>query len=433
MRSLFAGVVVMGLAGLCAGAESAPQVAVMRPVRRDVTRWLKLPAFVEADAEITLTARISGLLKGFSADVGDRVKPGQVIGHLDAPELEQDVKLAEAQLLAAQGEYQKALAQVERERARSQQLDAQESIYKAQVEQSKAQAASAHNQCERTEKLFSKDAATAQERDLQQFTCQEKDAAVAVAGRRLDSLGAERDIFQRDLSIAEAAASVAKGKVQVAQATLDRSRVLWSYTEIKIPQIGTHEGAEAIITKRYVSNGDLISGGMTSKTGAQLIVTMQVVDPLRIVADVPEGDAIGLEAGSVARVIVPDLKTVAEFKIARTSNSLSPSSRTLRIEIDVPNPKNSIRPGMMVNVELGAETHKGVMAVPAECVLADRHQASVFAVEGNKARKIGVELGLHGVDWIEVLKPSLSESTLLIKDISEGIADGAAVEVKPAE
>lgn len=412
-------------------AADAVSVSVAKPSRRDVTHWLSLPAFVEADAEITLTARISGLLKGFSCDVGDRVKPGQVIGHLDAPELEQDVKLAEAQLQSAQGEYQKAVAQLERERARSQQLDAQEFIFKAEVEKAKADAAGSHNQCERTEKLFAKDAATAQERDAQQFSCQAKDAAVSVAEKKLESLKAERDVYLRDLSIAEASADVAKGRAQVAQATLERARVLWSYTDIKIPQIGTHEGSEAIVTRRFVSNGDLISGGLTSKTGAQQIVTLQVVNPVRVVADVPQGDAAGLEAGSATRVIFSDVKAEPiECRVARTSNSLATTSRTLRIEIDLPNPGNVFRPGMMANVELGTETHKGVLAIPAECVLSDRHQAAVFTVEGHTAKKISVNLGLRGARWIEVLTPAITENTLLIKDLSDGIGDGAAVDVK---
>ncbi len=55
--------------------------------------WIRLPGNTEAEVEVMLFARAPGLLKDFTLDVGDRVKPGQTIAHIDAPDLEQDIKL----------------------------------------------------------------------------------------------------------------------------------------------------------------------------------------------------------------------------------------------------------------------------------------------------------------------------------------------------
>jgi multidrug efflux pump subunit AcrA (membrane-fusion protein) len=241
------------------GAEARP-VTVTKPSRRDINRWIKLPASVEADAEVTLYAKVSGVLKDFNVDVGDRVKPGQLIGKLDAPELEQDVKYQEAQLAASQGEYQKAQAELERVQLRGDEIDAKQKILEAELLKVKADDNRIHKQYDRTAKLFANNAATELEKDFQEDTCAEQDAVVKECQGKIGALKPDRDVWAKELVTGKASVEAARGRVGIAQAALDRARVWLAYTEIRVPQIGTHVGATAVIGKRYVNNGDLIAG-----------------------------------------------------------------------------------------------------------------------------------------------------------------------------
>ena len=432
MRGKF---LILSLFAVCQvlwSAELAQTVSVVKPERRDVTRWLRLPAYVEADAEVTIYAKVSGFLKDLSVDVGDIVKPGQLIGRLDAPELEQDMMLAEAQLKSADADYQKTAAELEHEQSRGKEIDAEELVARAEVAKTNAVLDRVRAVRDRTDKLFAANATTELEHDNEKYLTLESEAGVAASEKKVEQFKADREVWEKQVLVSKATVEAAKGKVAVAKAVLEKAKVWYSFTEIRInPQLGFHPGVSAVVTQRFVANGDLIPGGAGPKGGSQSIVTVQVVDPVRVIADIPESDSIGLGVGTTTRITFPDFAdTPMVQKISRTSNSLSSKSRTMRVEIDIANAQNKIRPGMMAYLELAVETHKAVLAVPNDCVVADRREASVFAVEGGKVKKIGVEVGLRNQDWVEISAAALTEQCILIKDIKEGIVDGSAVQMK---
>jgi multidrug efflux pump subunit AcrA (membrane-fusion protein) len=81
--------------------------------------------------------------------------------------------------------------------------------------------------------------------------------------------------------------------------------------------------------------------------------------------DVPEPDAVSVVEGMPARVCVHALKhQIIEGKVTRSSWSLDPKSRTLRVEIDLPNPQGQLRPAMYAYVTLLPETQPGKPGKP---------------------------------------------------------------------
>jgi RND family efflux transporter MFP subunit len=414
-------------------ADAAPiSVSIIKPEKRDVSRWLRLPGSVEADAEVTLYAKVSGYLKDFNSDVGDVVKPGQLIGRLDAPELEQDVKMAEAQLASAQSELEAANTQLERTKLRKEDIDAKEAVLGAELEKANAEATRIKIECARTEKLFSTNAATEQERDNNQYWCQTQVAAAKAAQNRIEALKPERALWQKDVDVSKAAVESARKKVALAEAALGRARVWFGYTDLTVPQLGVHVGASAVITKRFVSNGDLVPGGTGARSGIQPIVTLQVMDPVRVVADVPESDSVCIQPGSgmlIAFHAHPGEKPVSA-KVTRTSNSLWATTRTMRIEVDLPNQDGRIKPGMMSNLEISLDCHKTVWAVPSSAVVTDKQGAAVFVAEGGKAKRMPLKTGFQDHGWTEVIDPGISEATPIVKD-AQAVSDGAVIEIKP--
>lgn len=411
-------------------AESvAPKVSLVQPQRRDLMKWIKLPATVEADAEVMLYAKVSGFLKDFTVDVGDLVKPGQLIGKLDAPELEQDVLLAEAQHAAAEADLQAAKVQLERVGVREQEINSRQKELEAELLKAKAEADRARREYERTQRLFSGEAATDREREHQEFSAKMLDAAVKVAESRLASLGPERELWKKDVEAAKSALEAARSKSAVARAAVERARVWLAYTEIKVPPIGTHAGSAATITKRFVTNGDLITGGAGARTGLQPMVTLTVTDPVRVITEVPENESVHLTAGTSARIGIRALpgEKALSGRVARTGGTLSSSSRTLRVEIDLPNAGGRAKPGMMAEVELATDVKKAVLAVPATCVLRENQAASVFTIESGKAKKVAIKTGLVDSGWVEILDPTLTENTPLIAEVGPALTDGTPV------
>lgn len=428
--------IVCALAAFLKIAESGEpgpiMVSTAKVERRDVVRWIKLPGNVEADAEITLYAKISGFLKDFKVDVGDSVKPGDVIGRLDAPEYEQDVKLAEAQLAAAQADLQAAIAQLARVELRGSELDAREVILEAEVVKARAEADRSRLQYDRIQKLVAGNAATEQERENQEYTWKAWEGALKVAEGRFRALKPDRDLWKKDVDVSKASEDAAKSKVGIAQATLSRARVWQAYLELKIPQIGSRTDAHAVVTRRFVSNGDLVPGGSGARSGIQPIVTLAVIDPVRVVVEVPESDTVGVDSGNAVQVslhALPKDKPVSG-KVSRTCRALAPSTRTLRAEIDLPNPNGRIKPGMMTSVELAAEIHPATMALPAACLQSDKQGSWVFTIESGKAKKIPVETGFKDHGWIEIKAGPVSENTVVIAESGTAISDGTPVEIK---
>ncbi|HEY6211659.1 MAG TPA: biotin/lipoyl-binding protein, partial [Vicinamibacterales bacterium] len=99
---LFGGV---GLAVCCAAACSRPQahaaneppaVAVARVTRGDLARVLTVAAEFRPNQEIDVHAKVAGYLKSINVDVGDRVKPGQLLAVLEIPELQDEMQQDEA-------------------------------------------------------------------------------------------------------------------------------------------------------------------------------------------------------------------------------------------------------------------------------------------------------------------------------------------------
>ena len=82
--------------------QAVPTVAVTQPDAKVVNPTIDLPGRLEAYYRAPIFARVQGYLKGWSADIGARVKAGQVIAEIEAPDLDQQLMQAKADLASAQ-------------------------------------------------------------------------------------------------------------------------------------------------------------------------------------------------------------------------------------------------------------------------------------------------------------------------------------------
>jgi RND family efflux transporter MFP subunit len=190
---------------------------------------------------------------------------------------------------------------------------------------------------------------------------------------------------------------VAEGKRKVAEADRERTAAVLQYARITAPFDG-------VVTRRGVDTGHFVQpspGG--SNPGVPLFVVVRT-DPLRIFVDVPETAAAAVRDGAPARVRVQALQE-EEFagRVTRSSWALDNQTRTLRVQIDLPNKDGRLRPGMYASAALTVE-RPGALVLPAAALLVNEDQPTVLRVEDGKAVRTPVKLGARQGSLVEVIK-----------------------------
>jgi RND family efflux transporter MFP subunit len=265
---------------------------------------LVLPGETAAWYETTLYARVNGYVASWQVDIGDQVKKGQVLATIETPELNAELAAAKAQLQSSQ----------------------------AQVEARKAEAA------------FSK---TTNERW--------RDSPKGVVSEQ------ERESKKADYESAEARLYAANAQVALDKSKVDQYNALTEFRQVKAPFDGT-------ITERKIDIGNLVTAGSGSTTTP--LYRMAQTDPLRIFVDVPQSASGELMNPGVPAEIHATGAVGGIFagKIARSAESLNAQARTMRVEVDMPNAKHLLVPGMYVNVAFQLPT-RGTVEVPAAALI----------------------------------------------------------------
>jgi RND family efflux transporter MFP subunit len=137
--------------------------------------------------------------------------------------------------------------------------------------------------------------------------------------------------------------------------------------------------------------------------GEPLFVVMQT-DPVRVFVDVPETDVSWVTDGTAARIRVQALQSKEfEGKVTRSSFAVDPRTRTLRTEIDIPNPRGELRPGLYAYVSIRLE-HANTWTLPASAIVMQGEQPYCYRVENGKAVRTPLQIGLREGTLVEVLR-----------------------------
>jgi len=213
----------------------------------------------------------------------------------------------------------------------------------------------------------------------------------------------------------------AKGKLDIAKANLDRTEILLSFAKITAPFPG-------IVTRRMVDPGAFIPAA-TSGSAPQNAAIATLVDftRVRVQVAVPELETSRIAAGQPAGVTADGLPGRSfDGKVTRFSYALDEATKTMLAEIELPNPKLELRPGMYAVVKIGIERKEDALLVPVEALVTERAAASVFTLVDGKAKKIPVNIGFDdgtNVEIVSGLKPD--QRVILVGKRTLG--DGQAV------
>ncbi len=359
--------------------KSLPRLEVLRIAREAAKSGITLPGTMQAITEAPLLARADGYIKKRIVDIGDHVRGGQTLAEIDAPELDQQIRQAEATIGQSQAAVDQATAAVGQ---------AQADLAKGKTNLELARVTAARYKTLTQEGVVSK-------QDNDQFQAQ-----FAAQTANLQAL-------EKAVTAQESNLNAAKANLAASQANLARLQELHGYLTVKAPFDG-------VITQRNVDIGALVN------TGSTVLFRMAQIGVLRTFVNVPQVSANAVHVGQPAQVMLTNFPgRTFHGSVARTSDSLDPSSRTMLTEVDVPNPDGSLFPGMYADVTLTSNSADPPLVVPAPALIvrSDGAQLAEVAPDGViHLRKVTV--GRDYGDRVEIL---------------QGIEDGATIVATPGD
>ena len=348
----------------CSGSRAAaakadvPTVAVARIARGDITQSLTIAAEFRAFQEIDVHAKVAGYLKSISVDVGDRVNAGQLLAVLEIPELQDEIKQDAAVAKRANEEINRAQADLER-----------------------AQSAHevAHLAASRLASVM-------------------KVRPNLVAQQEIDEASGRDRVAEAQVATSQAALASARQQFEVAKAGQGKTQTLFDYARITAPFAG-------VITHRYADTGAMIQAGTSSQTQAMPIVRLSQNDRLRLVIPVPESAVTRIHVGGAVAVTVQSLRRTVIGTVARFADRLDTETRTMRVEVDVPNPSLALVPGMYADATIALDSARDTLVAPVQAVDRTDSGGRVFVVGADgKVAVRTVSLGLEAADRIEITR-----------------------------
>jgi RND family efflux transporter MFP subunit len=210
-----------------------------------------------------------------------------------------------------------------------------------------------------------------------------------------------------------------------AKANYEQLQKLQGFKQIVAPFDGK-------IRARFVDFGTLVTAGSGS-TGTPLFGIVQS-DPLRVYVFAPQENAPSIHKGLSAKILLQEFPG-QEFEgtVTRTAGALDPQSRTMQVELQVPNHEEKLYAGMYGQVRFLLVDQNAPIVVPANAFLFRKEGPQVATIE-NKDRihwqniRIGRDFG----DRIEVIG-GLKENTKVVMNPTDDLREGIQVEVKSTE
>jgi len=235
----------------------------------------------------------------------------------------------------------------------------------------------------------------------------------------------EKDLARMDTllkvgSIKEQTYDQTKAQYEVMKTNVD---FMEENTQLEAPFSG-------IITGKYLEDGELYSGAPTA-SGKAAVVTLMQINPVKVIVSISEQYYPLIKNGMKARVtadVYPDKEF--EGRIFRVYPTIDAMSRTFRVEVEIPNNNQILRPGMFARVYIDMGQIEAFV-VPADAVLMQEgtNDRFIFVVSGNTASRRLVKLGKRFDDKVEIAQGDLKEGDNLVIDGQARLSDGSSVEI----
>jgi RND family efflux transporter MFP subunit len=186
-----------------------------------------------------------------------------------------------------------------------------------------------------------------------------------------------------------------------------------------------------IVTGKYFEDGEMYSGSPTTQSGRSAVVTVMQVNPLKVNVSVSEQYypliKKGMKADVTADVYKNENFSASVYRIAPT---ISSGTRSFIVELELPNKRDLLKPGMFVRVSMDLGEVE-TFVVPANTVLVQEgtNLRYVFVEENNSAKRIEVTVGKRFDDQLEIISETLKAGDKLVIEGQSKLINGEKIEI----
>ena len=218
-----------------------------------------------------------------------------------------------------------------------------------------------------------------------------------------------------DFENVEASYKISKAKYQ---ATKNRDSLL----SIKAPFSG-------LVTQRNIEIGDMVQNSINSSSTTSLFQIMDM-DVIRLVIDLPETEVDNISVGMNAKILFSELSgREFDVKVSRMANMVNNSSKTMEVQIDIPNRNKDIKAGMYAEVDLQLLSDGKKLSLPNEALIAVKSEFFIYKVEDGIVQKILIKKGLFNNKFFEIKSDKISSSDNIIVEGKALVKDGMKVNI----
>jgi RND family efflux transporter MFP subunit len=405
-----------------AAEANETRVDLAKPTVGGIERQTVQPGSVIAFESADLFAKVSGYLKSQEVDIGSRVKQGDVLARIDAPEFVKAVEQDQAAVTQAKAQVVQAQARVATAVAEREAAEAAVKQSAAEVDRTAAVRAFREKQYARIKSLYelkSIDERLVDEKldEMEAARASEAAAKAAVLTAKAHVGAAQAKVDQAEADLADAQANV-----DVAQAALAKAQVFVDYSQIVSPYDG-------VVTKRKFFRGDFIRSA--DQGGLVPLLGVSRTDLMRVVVQVPDRDVPFIHSGNEAKIQI-DALPGSQFtgKVSRMADAEDPETRTMRVEIDLANTRSTLREGMYGRVKIHLDQLADALTIPSSCLVGtvNEGEAEVFVVQSGVARRRKVRIGADNGLRMEVLE-GLTTADRVVRRHNGALTDGTRVRV----
>lgn len=346
MSALMRDLLICGVLGCSVASAQAPAVSteLAEVVAKPLSTATAIPGELRPYQSVDVYARVTGFVESVEVDRGSRVKKGQVLATVSAPEMEAELAEARARVVAAE----------------------------AQREEAKAKLAAAQNTWQRLQEASK--------------------TPGAVAGN--------------DLILAEKAVEAERARVESLDKSIEAAEAAARSTDDMAKYMTVTADFDGVVTERFVHPGSLV--GPESKSASPLfrleqIRRLRLVAPVpeAYTANIVKGTKVSFTVPAYPGH--PYFGVVA-----RPAYSVDPKTRTMPVELDVSNPAGKLAPGMYAEISWPARRGGRSLLVPRSAIKSTTERIFVIRVAGGTAEWVDVRRGALDGDLVEVfgdLKP----------------------------
>lgn len=344
-------------------------VGVVSPLRQDLDIRLAYTADISPNQVVNIFSRVDGYIAKLHVDKGDFVKTHQLLLEIDHTDYQHAVNQQKANVSAA----------------------------KAKVAQQDAAVRSAKLTLDRMQSLIKDQFVSQQDLDNAEVN-------LDAAGAAQESLQAQ--VKQMDVALAQAETNLA-------------------YSYIRAPFAG-------YIAERNLDAGSYVSSATAStSTMSRGIMSLHDINTVRVLIEVVEREIPLVKVGQRAELRAEAYPDQAfEGTVTRIVQALNRATRTMTVEVDLPNSDRRLKGGMFARVELLVGTHHQALQIPIDAVSRLEDMQYVYIIQEGTARRVDVELGVRSGNSVEITKGLTGHEQVIVsgKDV---VHDGTPVQTQP--